>query len=88
MTKTEFNDLYDSVCYGHDAELTVTGNRVFVEWNDGKIEIFHIVNNEGHMIFEVFAENRLDTVKEIFNTCIFCKTLNDNYNEIEIFDIE
>ena len=31
MTKAEFNDLYDSLCYGHDAELTVTGNRVFTE---------------------------------------------------------
>ena len=59
MTKAEFNDLYDSLCYGHDAELTVTGNRVFVEWNDEKIQIFHIVNNEGRMIFEIFAENKI-----------------------------
>ena len=88
MTKAEFNDLYDSLCYGHDAELTVAGNRVFVEWNDEKIEIFHIINDEGHAICEILAESRLDTVKELFNTCIFGKKLNDNYNEFDILDIE
>ena len=33
----KFNDLYDSLCYGHDAELLISGNRVFVEWNGEKI---------------------------------------------------
>ena len=42
MTKVEFNDLYDSLCYGHDAELLINGNRVFVEWNGEKIELENV----------------------------------------------
>ena len=41
MTKAEFNGLYDSLCYGHDAELRINGNIVFAEWNGEKIELFH-----------------------------------------------
>lgn len=47
MTKSEFNDLYDSLCYGHDAELRINGNIIFAEWNGEKIELFHIVDNTG-----------------------------------------
>ena len=88
MTKTEFNDLYNSLCYGHDAELTINSNRVFIEWNNEKIEIFHIVNDEGCKVCELVAESRFDIVKELFNTCILGKTLNDHYQDIEIIDIE
>ena len=31
MTKQEFNELYDSLCYGHDAELTIAGKHYFLE---------------------------------------------------------
>ena len=54
MTKVEFNDLYDSLCYGHDAELLINGNRVFVEWNGEKIELFHIVDDMGNKLCELF----------------------------------
>ena len=39
--QAEFNGLYDSICYGHDAELRINGNIVFAEWNGEKIELFH-----------------------------------------------
>ena len=45
MTKAEFNGLYDSLCYGHDAELRINGNIVFAEWNGEKIELFHYYNH-------------------------------------------
>lgn len=88
MTKTEFNDLYDSLCYGHDAELLITGNRVFIEWSGDKIELFHIVDNTGNKICDISDGTKFDTVKMLFDTLIFGKTLNNNYNEIDILDIE
>ncbi len=88
MTKSEFNDLYDSLCYGHDAELRINGNIIFAEWNGEKIELFHIVDNTGKKICDISDGNKFDTVKMLFNRCIFGKTLNDNHNEIDILDIE
>ena len=88
MTKVEFNDLYDSLCYGHDAELLINGNRVFVEWNGEKIELFHVVGDVGNKLCELSDSTKLDTVKMLFQTSIFDKTLNNNYNEIVILDIE
>ncbi len=88
MTKTEFHDLYDSLCYGHDAELLIGANRVFIEWNGEKIELFHVVDNAGNKICELFDSSKFDTVKMLFNISVFGKTLNNNYSEIEILDIE
>jgi len=88
MTKTEYNYLYDSLCYGHDAELSINGNKIFVEWNGEKIEIYHCINDEGQKIGEVSGGDRFCTVKILFETFIFKKTLNINYEEIDIVDIE
>lgn len=88
MTKVEFNDLYDSLCYGHDAELLINGNRVFVEWNGEKIELFQIIDDMGNKLCELSGSTKLDTVKILFQTSIFEKTLNNSYNEIIILDIE
>ena len=88
MIKVEFNDLYDSLCYGQDAELLINGNRVFVEWNGEKIELFHVVDDAGKKLCELSDSTKLNTVKMLFQTSIFDKTLNNNYNEIVILDIE
>ena len=88
MTKAEFNDLYDSLCYGHDAELLITGNRVFIEWSGDKIELFHVVDNTGNKICDISDGTKFDTVKMLFDTSILGKTLNNNYIEIDILDIE
>ena len=40
MTKQEFNELYDSLYYGHDAELTIAGKHYFLEWNNAGIELY------------------------------------------------
>ena len=47
MTKQEFNELQDSLYYGHDAELTIAGKHYFLEWNDAGIERYLMVNGEG-----------------------------------------
>lgn len=88
MTKSEFNDLYDSLYYGHDAELFIKGSKIFIEWNGEKIEIFHVINDMGKKICELSDITKLDTVKMLFDTSIFGKTLNNNYNEFDILDIE
>ena len=33
MTTNEFNELFDQMCYGHEAELLYNGKRYFIEWN-------------------------------------------------------
>ena len=40
MTKQEFNELWDSLYYGHDVELTIAGKHYFVEWNNAGIELY------------------------------------------------
>lgn len=88
MTKTEFNDLHESICYGHDAELAIADHRVFIEWNGDCIDLFHVVGDGGEKICTICDNSKLDTVNLLFDTLIFDKTLNNHYDEIEIVDIE
>ena len=69
----KFNDLYDSLCYGHDAELLISGNRVFVEWNGEKIELFQVVGDTCNKLCELSDITKIDTVKMLFDTSIFEK---------------
>ena len=40
MIKQEFNELYDSLYYGPDAEITISGKHYFLEWNNAGIELY------------------------------------------------
>ena len=88
MTNTEFIDLHESMCYGHDAEIIIDGIHFFLEWNKGKIEIFKVFNSVGTKNSEVMGSNRIEVVDNLFNTQILGKTLNNNFPSIELYDIE
>lgn len=89
MTKNEFDDLYDSFCYGHDAELMVLGQRFFLEWNKKSLTIYKMLGDTGSVVETLQGESRGVIVKKLFDFCFFSgKSINKDYQEISIIDIE
>ena len=89
MTKQEFNELYDSLYYGHDVELTIAGKHYFLEWNDAGIELYLMVNGEGPKISSISALDKRDILAELFEFMfVEQKNLNNSYADFEIVDIE
>lgn len=88
MTKNEFYDLHESLCYGHDAELIVSNQNVFIEWGKNAVELFHIKDGNGNKMCTISGNNNLEIINALFATSIFGKTLNNHYKEFEIVDIE
>ncbi len=89
MTKQEFNELYDSLYYGHDVELIISGKHYFLEWNNDGIEIYLMVNGEGTKISSISAQEKRDILAELFEFMfVEQKNLNNSYSDFEIVDIE
>lgn len=89
MTKQEFTDLYDSLYYGHDAELTLAGKHYFLEWNKTGIEIYLMVNGGGTKIKSITATEKSDILAELFDFMFAGqKNLNNAYADFEIVSIE
>ena len=92
MTKQEFNELYDSLYYGHDVEWTIAGKHYFLEWNNAGIELYWMVNGEGTKISSISALSALDKrdiLAELFEFMfVDQKTLNNSYADFEIVDLE
>ena len=89
MTINEYNELYDQLCYGHEAEISYDGNKYFFEWETLKIVIYNITSNDGVKITEVAGKNKNSIVNKLFNLPIWNNTpLNKEYINIEIIDIE
>ena len=89
MTKSEFNDLFDLLSYGHDADLSVDGQRYFLEWNGDGITIYKMQSDAGHKIAMLCGENKAQVVDDLFNFSFLTgKSLNSSYQEISILDIE
>ena len=89
MTKQEFNDLYDSLYYGHDAELELHGKHYFVEWNDAGIDIYALNDDRGVKIASISSNEKSDILAELFDYSFDGNAnLNDSYDEIILVDIE
>lgn len=89
MDKIEYNDLFDSLSYGHDADLQIDGQRFFIEWNEGAIVIYQMKEDLGIEIASFRREIKTETVNELFDFCFLPgKSLNQSYQEITILDIE
>ena len=89
MTINEYNELYDQLCYGHEAEITYGGKKYFFEWETLKIIIYNITNDEGSKMTEVAGKDRISIVDKLFNLPIWNnKPLNKEYSNIKIVDIE
>lgn len=88
MTNLEFNDLFDLLSFGHDAEIVIGKERVFIEWQDTCISVYHIVEGKGQQLKEIKGSDKVSVVTTLFQTSILGKNLNENYNEIDVLDIE
>ena len=89
MTKQEYADLFNSLYYGHDAELKIAGQHYFVEWNTSGIDIYEMVNGNGTKIASINGKDRNDALSKLFAfTIIENYNLNDSFSDIEIVDIE
>lgn len=89
MTKIEFNDLFDSLCYGHDADICIDGQRYFLEWNYNGITIYQMKNDSGQKISEIYGDNKNEIVTKLFDyEFIAGKSINTFYQEFFILDIE
>ena len=88
MTRDEFRNLHESLCYGHDAELLIENMKYFIEWNGDVLEVFKVVDSIGKKIFHLSGSNRRETVDRLFAAKINEKTLNDHFDIIQIEDIE
>ena len=89
MTKIEFNDLFDSLCYGHDADISIDGQRHFLEWNYNGITIYLMQNDSGQKISEIYGDNKNEIVTKLFDyEFIAGKSINTFYQEFLVLDIE
>lgn len=89
MTINEYNELYDQLCYGHEAEISYDENKYFFEWEDLKIIIYNTTGDEGIKITEVTGKDRISIIGKLFNLPIWNNIpLNKAYINIEIIDIE
>lgn len=89
MTKQEHAELYDSLFYGHDAELILSGQHYFIEWNSTGIDIYLLLNKNGVKIASVTGKDRSDTLTKLFDlTIVDGYSINNSFNSIEIVDIE
>lgn len=89
MDKIEYNDLFDSLSYGHDADLQIDGQRFFVEWNENAIVVYKMKENSGVEIALFNGEIKTETVNKLFDFCFLPgKSLNQSYQDITILDIE
>ena len=89
MTKAEYNDLYNQLIYGHDADLSIEGNRFFFEWNDAGITVYRMHGDSGTVAAVLRGEDRAEIVKELFDYPFTeGKRLNHSYQDIIILDIE
>ena len=89
MTVNEYNELFDQLCYGHEAEILYKGNRYFFEWDTLKITIYKITHEEGVKVADIVGKDRITIVDELFNLPVWNNNpLNKEYINIEIADIE
>ncbi|MBP5288447.1 MAG: hypothetical protein J6Z79_01055 [Clostridia bacterium] len=88
MTRDEYTDLYDSLCYGHDADLLINGMRIFIEWNGEEIEVYEMNADKGKKLCALKGNDMFETVSLLFASTIHGKVINDDVLDIQIIDIE
>ena len=89
MTKNEFNELFNQMCYGHEAEISYNGKQYFFEWNKMTLIVYDTTDEHSSIVAEICAKDVISTVTKFFDTPIFDNNrLNVIYGDIEIVDIE
>lgn len=89
MTTNEFNELFDQMCYGHEAEISYKDKQYFLEWNNMTLTVYDTTDEHSSIVAEICAKDIISTVTEFFDTPIFDNNkLNVIYEDIEIIDME
>lgn len=58
MTSSEYNELFDQLCYGHEAEVLYNGKKYFFEWEDLKLKMYDITESDGLKVRELTGIDR------------------------------
>lgn len=89
MTKAECSDLFDHLCYGHDADLNIDGQKFFLEWDGRGLTIYKMQGESGCRIAVLNGEDKRQIVGELFNYAFLSqKSPNADYQDFVILDIE
>lgn len=89
MTRPEYDDLFEQLCYGHEAELTYNGKQYFLEWEDSKIVVYLETENKTVIIERITGIDRISVVRRLFRSPIWDHhSLDKTFHSIEIVDIE
>ena len=89
MTTKEFRDLYDSLFYGHEAELKYDGRCFYLEQNGTSAILYELNGETAHPLNEMVAKNRQELTQIIFNEKVINgKSLNDLQEDIEVIAID
>ena len=67
MKKSEYNDLFDQLIYGHDADLSIENHRFFLEWNEDGIVIYQMNADKGTPIATLHGESKIEIVNKLFD---------------------
>ena len=89
MTTKEFRDLYDSLFYGHEAELKYDGRCFYLEQNGMSATLYELNGDIAHPLKKIIAETRQELTQRIFNEKVINgKSLNDLRENIEVTAID
>lgn len=89
MTTKEFRELYDSLFYGHEAELKYDGRCFYLEQNGMSATLYELNRDIAHPLKKIIAETRQELTQIIFNEKVINgKSLIDLRENIEVTAID
>ena len=89
MTTKEFGDLYDSLFYGHEAELKYDGRCFYLEQNGMRATLYELDGDIAQPLKKIIAATRQELTQIIFNEKVINgKSLNDLRENIEVTAID
>ena len=89
MTTKEFRDLYDSLFYGHEAELKYDGRCFYLEQNGMSATLYELDGDIAQHLKKIIAATRQELTQIIFNEKVINgKSLNDLRENIEVTAID
>ncbi|WP_156072549.1 hypothetical protein [Faecalibacterium prausnitzii] len=89
MTTKEFRDLYDSLFYGHEAELKYDGRCFYLEQNGMSTTLYELDGDITQPLKKIIAATRQELTQIIFNEKVINgKSLNDLRENIEVTAID
>ena len=89
MTTKEFRDLYDSLFYGHEAELKYDGRCFYLEQNGMSVTLYELDGDITQPLKKIIAATRQELTQIIFNEKVINgKSLNDLRENIEVTAID